>query len=145
MNLLKDVKVTLVQVSAAAGTTALNSSVLDMQGFEGVMYLAVLNDVTSGSILTLTAKRNTANSTSSPTPTSGPAATYTSASSSDADDKLLIVDDFRPQERYSFANLTRTTQNAVIGGIIAIQYKAGKRPTTQDATTVLASTFGLGA
>jgi len=33
--------------------------------------------------------------------------------------------------------------NAVVDGIIAIQYMADQRPTTQDAT-VLASAFGVG-
>ena len=144
MNLLKDVKCTLVLASAAAGTTTLTSSVLDMSGYEGVMYICNTGDATSGTVVTLTAKRNTANSTSSPTPTTGPAATYTSTSTTDADDKLLIVDEFRPQARYSYCTVTRATQNCVIGGVIAIQYKASKRPTTQDTTTVLASTFALG-
>ena len=48
-----------------------------------------------------------------------------------------------PQLRYIFASLTRTTANAVVNGIIAIQYKAEYRPTTQDAT-VIANAAGVG-
>jgi hypothetical protein len=102
-----------------------------------VMFIALLGDVTSGSVLTLTPKSNTANSTSSPTPTShtGAAATFT-AGASDADSKALITDLYKPLQQYVFANLTRTTQNAVVGGIIAIQYSAGSRPTSHDASVI---------
>jgi hypothetical protein len=143
-NLLKSVVVTVVSPAAVAGTTAIDSSVLDMQGFDGVMYIALTGDATSGTVLTLTAKENTANSTSSPTPTSGPSATYTATGASDADSMALIVDEYRPTKRYSYANLTRTTQNCVIGGIIAIQYQAHSKPTSQ-AASVIASTFAVGA
>lgn len=143
MNLSKDINPVVVSPAAGAATGTITSSVLDMAGYEGVVYLALTGDATSGTVLTLTAKRNTANSTSSPTPTSGPVATYTSLSASDADSKLLVVDEFRPQERYSFCTLVIGTQNCVVGGIIALQYKAGKRPTAQDAS-VLARTFAVG-
>jgi hypothetical protein len=40
----------------------------------------------------------------------------------------------RPSKRYVFANLTRTTANATIDGIIAIQYRTRNLPVTQPAT-----------
>jgi hypothetical protein len=92
------------------GTTDVTSSVLDMNGFDGVMYIALLGDVTSNSVLTLTAKENTANSTSSPTPTITGAATaaYT-ATATDADNKALMVDVCRPLKQYQFLVLSRAT------------------------------------
>lgn len=143
MNLSKGVKVTVVSPAAAAAQTAINSSVLDMTGYEGVMFVALTGDVTSGSVLSLLAKGNTANSTSSPTPITQATATYTALSASDSDSKALIVDVFRPSLRYMFASLTRTTQDAVIGGIVAIQYSAKNKPTSQDAS-VIASAFAVG-
>ena len=143
MNLLKNCKITMVAASSAAATTDVTSSVLDMSGFEGVLYIAVLNDVTSGSVLTLTAKGNSANSTSSPTPVTQKATDAFTAGASTADDKLLVVDVYKPTLRYQFSVLSRTTQNAVVGGIIAIQYDASYKPTSQDAS-VIASAFGLG-
>lgn len=142
-NLSKDIKVTVVEAAAAAGQTALTSDVLDMSGFDGVIFIALTGDVTSGSVLSLVAKGNTANSVSSPTPITQATATYTAASASDSDSKVLMVDVYRPPLRYIFASLTRTTQDAVIGGIIAIQYTAAKKPTSQDAS-VIASTFAVG-
>lgn len=143
MNLLKNVKVSVVANSAAAAQTEVLSSVLDMQGYDGVMFIALLGDVTATSVLTLTAKGNSASSTSSPTPVTQKATTAFTAGASDADNLALIVDVCDPALRYIFASLTRTTANAVVNGIVAIQYKAEYRPTTQDAT-VLASAVGIG-
>lgn len=143
MNLLNEVKITRVANAAAAAQTEVLSSVLDMQGYDGVMFVALLGDITATSVLTLTAKGNTASSTSSPTPVTQVATAAFTAGASDADNKVLVVDVFDPALRYVFASLTRTTANAVVDGIIAIQYTAGLRPTTQDAS-VLASAIGPG-
>lgn len=141
-NLIKGIKVTVVEAAAGAAQTELVSDVLDMTGFEGVMFLALLGDVTSGSVLTLTAKGNSANSVSSPTPVAQGNATFT-AGASDADSKVLAVDVYKPPLRYMFASLTRTTQDAIVGGVIAIQYGAHNKPTAQ-AASVIASTFAVG-
>lgn len=143
-NLSKGIKITVVSPAATAATGTITSSVLDMQGYEGVMYIALTGDATSGTVLTLTAKENTANSTSSPTPTTGPSSTVTSASSTDADSKVLFVDEFHPLPRYSYCTLVIGTQNCVVGGIIAIQYGAHNKPTSHDAS-VIASAFAVGA
>lgn len=143
MSLLKNIKVTPVAASAVAAQTEVLTSVLDMSGFDGVMFIALLGDVTATSVLTLTAKGNSASSTSSPTPVTQIATAAFTAGASDADDKALVVDVYDPMLRYVFASLTRTTANAVVNGIVAIQYTAEFRPTTQ-AATVIASAMGPG-
>lgn len=143
MNLLKNCKITVVEAAATAATTELVTDVLDMSGYDGVMFIALTGDVTASSVLTLTVKANSANSVSSPTPITQKATDAFTAGASDADSKALVVDVYKPTLRYVFASLTRTAQNAVIGGIIAIQYQAKDMPTSQDAT-VIASAFGLG-
>jgi len=143
MNLLKNVKVTYAAASSAAAQTEVLTSVLDMQGYDGVMFVALLGDVTATSVLTLTVKGNTASSTSSPAPIAQKATTPFTAGASDADSTALVVDVYDPALRYVFASLTRTTANAVVNGIIAIQYTAEYVPTTQDVT-VLASAIGAG-
>lgn len=143
MNLSKDVKITVVSPAATAATSAIDSSILDMQGYEGVMFIALTGDVTATSDLTLTIKGNSANHLTVPTPITQKATTLFAAGAADADSKALVVDLYKPALRYVFANLTRATANAVIGGIIAIQYQAGNKPTTNDAS-VIASAFGLG-
>ncbi len=143
MNLLKNCKMTVVEAAATAGTSTLTTDVLDMTGYEGVMFIALTGDVTDTSVLTLTVKANSANSTSSPTPVTQKASDAFTASATSADSKVIAVDVYKPTLRYVFAELTRATANAVIGGIIAIQYEPNYKPTSQDAT-VIASAFGLG-
>lgn len=143
MQLTNDVKITVVSPAAAAAQTAIDSSVLDMQGYEGVMFIALTGDVDSTSALTLTIKGNSANHLTVPTPITQKATTLFTADATSADSKALVVDVYKPALRYVFANLTRATANAVIGGIIAIQYKANNKPTTNDAS-VIASALGLG-
>lgn len=142
MNLSKDIKITVVEGAAAAGQTELTSDILDMSGWDGCMFVALTGDVTTGCVLTLNAKGNSANSTSSPTPVTQASATFT-AGASDADSKVLMVDVYDPMLRYMFATLTRTTADAIVGGIIAIQYKAESRPTSQHAS-VIASAIAAG-
>lgn len=142
MNLTHGIKVTVVEAAATAATTELVSDVLDMQGYDGVIFIALLGDVTDTSVLTLTAKGNSANSVSSPTPVTQASATFTAGASS-ADSKVLMVDVCDPALRYMFASLTRTAANAIVGGIIAIQYSADLKPTTQDAT-VIANSVAVG-
>ena len=142
MNLSKAIKVTVVEAAAAAAQTELVTDVLDMQGYDGVMFIALTGDVTTASVLTLTVKGNSANSVSSPTPVTQKATDAFTADGTSADSKVLMVDVYDPALRYVFASLTRTA-DAVIGGIIAIQYTAELRPTTQHAS-VIASAIGPG-
>lgn len=139
ISLLKDAKITRVENAAAAAQTELTTDILDMSGYDSVMFCAVLGDVTATSVLTLSLKDNSANSTSGSSAISGASATFT-AGASDADNKLLIVDCYRPSQRYVYASLTRTTADAVVDGIIAIQYNSRAVPQTQGST-VLASTY----
>jgi hypothetical protein len=143
MNLSKSIKVSVVEAAATAGTSELVTDVLDMSGYEGVMFIALTGDVTASSVLTLTAKANTANHVSVPTPVTQAATDAFTAGATDADSKALMVDVYKPTKRYVFASLTRADQNAVVGGIIAIQYGANNKPTTQHAS-VIASAFGTG-
>ena len=143
MNLSKDIKITVVEAAAAAAQTELVTDVLDMSGYEGVMFIALTGDVTTASVLTLTVKGNSANSVSSPTPVTQKATGAFTADGTSADSKAIVVDVYKPALQYVFASLTRTAADAIVGGIIAIQYNARNKPTTQHAS-VIASAFGLG-
>jgi hypothetical protein len=140
LNFLKDAKILAVENAAAAGTSLLTTEVVDMQGFDSVCFVVKLGDVTDTCELTLTAKTNTADSTSSPAPTVLSDTVTFTAGASDADNKLLMLDLHKPRDRYVFATLARATANAVVDGIFAILYNAHERPVTQDAS-VIASAF----
>lgn len=132
LSILKDCKITRVNNSAVAGTTDQDSSRVDMTGFDSVIFIWLLGDVTSGSVLQAIAKSNPADSTtSSTTEKSG---TSITAGASDYDNKQLIVEVQRPQNRYAYSTLVIDTQNAVVDGCVAIQFNSKAVPVTQGST-----------
>ncbi len=135
--MIKDVKVTRVYAGAVAGFgDTLSSDILDMTGYEGVMLIADLGDQAATAVATLTAQQDTdAAGGTMATLTGSVAHTFAAA---DGDDDLLVLDVYKPTERYIRAQLQRATANITVKSIIAIQYGAMKAPVTQS-TTVLDS------
>lgn len=138
-NLLNNVKVARVLAAVAAGQATSYSDILDMKGFQGVVFIAKLGDVAAGSVLTLAAQQNSANSETGMATLEG-SVTHT-ATSTDADDNLLILDVVRPNERYVRAALTSATADAAKSGILAIQYGAKEVPITQGSTVLDSDTI----
>lgn len=133
LSILKDCQITRVKNAVSAGTSAQNTSVLDMTGFDSVLFVCFLGDVTINSVLTLTVYSNTANSTSGGTSEKA-GTTLTDADGTSYDNGCLAVEVHKPARRYVFATLTRTAANAAIDGIFAIQFNARSLPQTQGAT-----------
>jgi len=129
MNLSKNVNIVRVANSASTAQTDVNSSILDMSGYDGVIFIASMGAITGGGACTLEAQQNTANSTSGMAQLSGSVAT-----GDDTDNISLVVDVYRPLKRYVRAVLKRADENSVADGIIAIQYKGRKAPVTFGAT-----------
>ncbi|MGH8596256.1 MAG: hypothetical protein ACREXT_06330 [Gammaproteobacteria bacterium] len=132
---LKRWKITRVANSAVAAQTAVDSSIVDMQGYDGVLFLAALGDVTLNSVLTLTAQQNVINSATGMAAIGNTVAR--TAGATDSDNGLLVLDVRKPRERYVRVSLTRTAANAVVDGIFALQYGAGNMPTTHDASVLV--------
>ena len=137
MQLSKDVKVIRVMNAVAAGTTDQNGSAVDMQNFEGVVFIASLGALTATQVTQMKAQQSSDNG--SPDTFADLTGTLTAAMADDDDNQCIVLDIYRPRERYVRPVLLRGTANAVIDGITAIQYGPRKKPTTHDAATVQAS------
>ena len=133
-NFLQNCKVTYVLTNVADGQAASATSILDMKGWDGVAFIALTGDVTSGCVLTLTAQQDELNGSGGMASLTG-TATFT-AGASDADSKALLLDVQKPRKRYVRALFTSATQNAVKNGVVAIQYRGTHLPATQDATVI---------
>lgn len=138
MNLLKNVKITKVHDSVAAGTDNKDSDIVDMAGFDGCLFILCMGTVTSGAVVELVADQNTANSTSGMAELEGSASFTAGASDSE---KCVCLDVYRPTERYLRCGVEISTQNIEIDAVLAIQYQSSKGPITQstDANGVIAS------
>lgn len=114
--------------ATAAGTTAINGTGYDMQDFEGIVFICAMGTLTATQVTSLKAQGSADNSVWADI--SG----ATTAAAADGDsNKVLLLDVYRPQQRYVRPVVNRATANAVIDGVVAIQYGPKKAPTTQSS------------
>lgn len=131
MNLSKNVLIKEVAAGiAAADNTDTNTDRIDMSGWDGVVFITpVVLSVATG-VATLTVEQNTIDSDTGMKALTGAVATKTSATAN----TLLVVDVYRPTERYVQGVITSGTANVTFGNTIAILYKGSKAPVTADAS-----------
>jgi len=130
----KSLKFTQVMTAVAAGTSDQNSTIIDMQGYDGCLFITSFGAITSTAVTSVKIQQDTdsAGGTMADLEGSG------QAIADDDDDQCVVHDIYRPQERYIRAVVDRGTANAVINSIVAVQYKGDIAPTTNDSTTVVA-------
>ena len=132
MNLSKNTKLTRVSNAVAAGTTDVESAVIDMQNFEGVQFVVAFGTITAGAVTSIKVQQGAQSDLSDAADLAGTGV----AVADDDDNKIFYLDVYRPRERYVRLVVDRGTQNAVVDGIFAQQYSPRKKPTTHDTTTV---------
>lgn len=135
-NLTKAGKLTRVINATAAGTTAINGSVIDMKGFDAVTFIVELGAITAGAVTSIKAQQGAQSNLSDAADLKG-----TSISIADTDDDKIVALEIEPTERYCRVVVSRATQNAVVDSGLAIQAKAHSVPVTHDASTVIGSEY----
>ncbi len=131
MNLSKYAKVTRVLNSVPAGQTVQNGSVVDMSGFEGVQFVALFGTLSANQVTSMKVQQGSAADGSDMVDLAG----SLHAALADTDGgKCLVTDLFRPQKRYVRCVVTRAGANAVIDGVIALQYRARVQPIINDSS-----------
>ena len=132
MQLSNQVKLQRVSDAVAAGTTAINGSVVDTQGFDGVVFVVAMGAITAGAVTSVKVQQGAASDLSDAADIAG-----TSVAIADtADNKLVYVEVSHPRERYVRCVVSRATQNAAVDGIVAMLTGPRVVPTTHDASTV---------
>lgn len=134
-NLLDEIKITRVLNAVAAGTTDQNSSEVDMQGWDGVLFVALFGTLTATQVTQIKAQQDTVTGMAGAQDLAG---TLVGPLADGDSNKALVLDVYRPQERFVRCVVDRGTANAVIDGVIAIQYKGRLQPTTQAASVAFA-------
>lgn len=135
-NLLKDIKIVRVLNAVAAGTSPQNGSILDMSGWDGVTFIALLGTLTATQVTSLKAQQGNQSNLSDVADLAG---TLVGPLADGDSNKCLALDVYRPTDRYVRCVVNRGTANAVIDGIVAVQYRGRKSPVTQDTTTIAAN------
>jgi hypothetical protein len=127
MNLGKRVKVTKVIAAQSAGTGTTNGTILDMQNWEGVLFVGgAIGTANAGNYFKL--QQDAASDLGSAADLVG--SKITPGDNGDA----IKVDLYRPLERYVRIVAVRGA-SSTLGDVYAIQYMSNKMPTT-DASTI---------
>lgn len=129
-----NVKITPVLGYFAAGVTKRTSTIIDMDGFDGVVFVAVLGTTIEAGTVDVFVEQHTLNQTSGMARVA--TTTVYTVPATPAALTSIHVDVYKPRERYVQANITPAAQNAVICGMVAIQYKGHLCPITNAATVV---------
>lgn len=138
--LSEDIRVSRVMNAVAAGSTAQNGSAVDMAadgGYDGVMFILAVGTLSSSQATSLKAQQSDDNGNDDDF--SDLAGSKTPTMADDDDNQLVVLDVFRPSKRYVRPVVNRASANAVIDGVIAIQYRGRNRPSIHDAATVQAA------
>lgn len=134
MNLTTNWKATRVSNAVAAGQTDINSSSVDMSGFESATFIVSFGTVTSSAVTSIKAQQSADDSSFADLASSGITVTLNDSN------KLAILEVVKPT-RYVRCVVDRGTGDATVDGIVALQggYFGAPAPVTHDSTTVIGS------
>lgn len=123
----------------AAGTSDVDSGSVDTLGYEGVAFLCAVGVMAASSSVTLQVQQS---SDDGSTDTYADVAGTEIATSADTDDnKVLLIDVFRPQERYLRVQTIRGDGgNSTLDGLFALLYRPLQAGVTQGATVEASET-----
>lgn len=132
--LTNKVSTQISNLAAAAGSADITDGfVIDTAGYEGCRFIVQFGTITAGAATSLKVQQAAVKATSTSL-TSGADLLGSGVTVGDADDnKLFIIDVYRPRERYLQLHLLRATQNAVLNFAIAELYNARVLPVVQHA------------
>ena len=133
MFLTDDVKITVVGAASAAGVTTINSSPVDMAGYDGVVFLTTFGAIVATGVQSLKAQEDTVVGMGGAADLTGSGITV----ADDDDGQSFWLDIRRPRERFVRCVVLRATANSTVGEIYAIQYRARTRPQVNNVANVM--------
>jgi len=139
MNLTKDSKFTRVSNAVAAGTSTINSGIIDMLGYESVTFQVCFGAIVASAVTSVKAQQDTAAAMGGAADLLGTSITV----ADDDDNGVILLEVHAPRERYVRCVVSRATQNSTVDSIVAIQTGPKEAPVTQDATSVAGHEFHL--
>jgi hypothetical protein len=137
-HLLNKIEVHEINAAVSAGTNDTDSDILDMAGFDGVMFVVPVTDSVATGTLTLTMEQSATNSAGTMAATVA-TTTVTCAVNDDINDTFAVLDVVRPSLQYVRLNFVTATANIATGNVIAVKYRARDEATTQPSADVSGS------
>jgi hypothetical protein len=124
-NISRELKITCLKGHTTAGTATLTSSEVDMEGYEGVIFLTVYSVANANNFVTMHGGAAT-----------GVLAATVALKATGASDEKVVLDVFRPIHRFN-ALVCSVGTSSTVESIWAIQYGAR----TKDVTSALTGTL----
>lgn len=129
MNLFKHTKLTKVKAYQSSAGTDIESDVIDMQGFDGVVFFTAIHTANAGNYIKI--QQGEVSNLSDAADLEGTKVVAT------GDGEIVFVDVYKPGERYLRAYIERGGANTACGEIYALQYSAAKKPVDNDTTDTI--------
>lgn len=143
-NLANECKWMYGQVAIAAGSSIdSDGTELDMQNYDGAIFVVAIEDSANTGVATMTIEGSDT-SGSGYAAITGAVATATSAADDDLNTKLLVVDIYRPANRYLHCTLTSATANIAYGTQLQFAYRGRNAPITQITAEIAQLTSLVG-
>lgn len=133
MGAYEELKVLKVEAAAAAGTSELNSDVVDLQDYEGVLFLVTAGAITSGGAQSIKVEEGDESNLSDAAAVTGLAITI----DDDDDGQSFMLDYKKTTKRYCRATILRATENSAFGEIYAICYGPRVKPVVNAVTNTM--------
>jgi len=125
----------LLEIAPASLTGATNGVGVDMNGWDGVLFLVHVGAMTATATLDGKVQSDSVSNFATPADIAGAALTQILAAAGGG--KTYAIDVWRPGERYARLVLTQATA-AVIAGATSVRYRrTGKTPPTQTLTELI--------
>ena len=129
-------KITRVVNATAAGITNVNGTAVDMAGYDGVRFIVALGAGAASSVGQVKAQDSDTLG-GAYNDIAGSAGTVFTPTTDD--NKVWVLDIYRPTHRFVRPVVIRATGNTTIDSVVAEQYASRNLPQSNDATTVLGS------
>ena len=141
MNLSKNVKIDQILGYFSAGVTEKASAILDMSGYEGILFVASFGDILANGTIDVFADGDDENGAGSMAELAGTAAYTVTAAAAALTYSCIVLDVYKPLERYIRCNINPVSENAEILGITAIRYKGKMGPEAMTTPYPLKATM----
>lgn len=138
MNLSTNTQVDQILGYSAAGQVKTTSDIINMSGYEGVLFVVELGTLLETGTLDAYVEQNTINSVTGMARLATTTVHTVTAANALLAKSCILVDVWQPREQFLQCNITPGVANAVILGITAIRYRGTKRPS--GSVTALKST-----
>lgn len=128
-------------VSAATDETT-DCTIVDMEGYDEVTFIAQLGTVTNTAVVTLQVGQFTASTSASMVVSEATTGAITSDGTTIAlSNKCLVITVTKPSYRYLEAQIVKATANVVIDSVIAVLSKGRARPSVNGSTVYAEHVF----